>query len=379
MTAAFFMMIMNTLDTHTTLLHLSLIDGVGPATVDALLHTKYEHDSLTFLYSANRDDLVETCGLSRKTAHAIVAGLHDNSTLDRELALLEKYNCLWISMLDYRYPQMLRHIASAPIGLYVRGDLDALKSPAVAVVGSRDASPYGLRVVGALIPPLVQQGYCIISGGAQGIDTYAHKAALDAKGRTVVVCGSGLLRPYPRMNERLFDSIRQNGGAIVSPFALQTEPHPGNFPARNRIISGMAQGCLVVQAAAKSGSLITAQYALNQGRHVFSVPGPIDDPRSAGCNDLIKQGAQLIASADDLVTALGGYVSPQESNESKHVPTVTMAPLKQLIIDVCHRSSSFDELLEVTGLSLVQLQRELFDMQLEGLVTQTGAGLWEAI
>lgn len=375
---------MHTYNDSTILLHLSLIDGVGPATVAHIVATKSEFGSLNFLYDCDEGDLRHKLGLSPKTAALLRAGLADHSALDRELSLIEKHHIDWISLVDERYPHLLANISGAPIGLYVRGDVTALSRPSLAVVGSRDATSYGTRVITSLVPPVVHQGYTIVSGGAYGVDTAAHKAALEAGGTTSVVCGSGLLRPYPRVNERLFETIVDKGGALVSSFALFTEPHPGNFPARNRIISGISQGCLVIQAAAKSGSLITAEYALNQGRHVFAVPGPIDDPRSAGCNHLIQQGAQLVCSPADIIQVLGGMqlsIDHQqalvEQPKQQQVAQVGRSSLEERILDACRQATSFDELLEHTGLSLVDLQKVLFSLQLEGVIFQNGAGLWE--
>lgn len=372
---------MNT--TEKILLHISLIPGVGPATVDILVRTKYESDSLKNIYFATVDDLVQSCGLSLKSAQAIVNGLRDHALLDRELILLEKHGITWVNKSHQLYPELLRHIASAPIGLYYKGEMHN-QEVSLAIVGSRDASSYGSRVISMIVPPLIEHGYCIVSGGAQGIDTFAHQAALDAGGRTIVVLGSGLLKPYPGINRRLFDAVVDKGGVLLSPFSLQTSPLPGNFPARNRIISGMSQGCLVVQAAAKSGSLITADFALNQGRHVFAIPGPIDDQRSVGCNDLLKQGAQLVSSASDIVEVMGSQapvVATSIFSVSKQrgevIQNSLLSDAKRVIVDACRQPASFDELLEVTGFSLTQLQGELFDLQLGQQIVQNGAGLWE--
>ena len=213
----------------------------------------------------------------------------------------------------------------------------------------------------------------------------------DEGGKTVAVLGSGLLKPYPLENEDLFRNILNNGGAMVSAFPLLFEPLPQHFPARNRVIAGLSRGCIVIQAAAKSGARITADFALTQGREVFAVPGPIDDLLSAGCHELIGQGAKLTASAADILVEFGYHIPVQKVPETpKNTPktrqkvlftpvqrAISIDPIEAAIVNACQNPCSVDELLEATGLPLIQLSKMLFDLQVKGMVCQNMAGLWE--
>ena len=212
-----------------------------------------------------------------------------------------------------------------------------------------------------------------MSGGARGADTMAHQKTLDHGGKTVAVLGSGLMRPYPPENDNLFSAIIEQGGALVSIFPLLMEPLAEHFPARNRVIAGLSRGCLVIQAAAKSGTKITAEYCLNQGREVFAVPGPINDPLSAGCHDLIGQGAKLVSNAADILAEFGYElpatvpIEPQEKPGKKaqkpYVPAFQTSiiledPLEAAIVAACIKPCSVDELLEATGISLITFEQK---------------------
>lgn len=200
------------------------------------------------------------------------------------------------------YPFLLKEIAAVPPELYVKGEIPTL--PCLAVVGSRQASPYGLRIAERLARELSETGFCIVSGLARGIDTAAHQGALAGKGKTVAVLGSGLQEIYPPENRTLADAIVEKGGAVISEFSLNAPPLPENFPRRNRIISGLSLGVLVVEADEKSGALITANFALEQGREVFACPGPMDSALSRGCHRLIQQGAKLVSGVEDIFEEL---------------------------------------------------------------------------
>ncbi|BDC34641.1 DNA polymerase [Candidatus Dependentiae bacterium Noda2021] len=367
---------------HTELiLHLSLIPSIGPATIDALLkRLPPKSDIYTFSIS----DFVSVCGMSAKTSAALVAGLSNKQLLENELELIHKHRIKITTRYDNDYPELLKHIASPPAILYYQGELYSSK-PSIAVIGSRDADYYGKAIIADIVPKLVAQGYTIVSGGARGADTMAHTAALQAHGRTIAILGSGLLKPYPLNNKKMFEAIASQGGAIVSPFALSTQAMPGNFPARNRIIAGMSQGCLVVQAALQSGARITAQFALDQGREVFAVPGPVTSPLSAGCHALLKQGAHLVANAADILGELGHESTPevsqsQEPGSQHRIPDQVpgLSSEQEAVLAACLKQScSLENLLELTGFSMTQLMGHLFDLQLQGRVVQDGAGLWQ--
>ena len=306
--------------------------------------------------------------------------------LERELLLIEKHKIHWITHLDETYPQLLKNIHIPPTVLYWQGTLPAGQN-AIAIVGARAANAYGKQVIEQLVPPLVAHNWVIVSGGALGADTMAHQATLKAQGITVAVLGSGLLQPYPPENIRLFETIIQNGGAVVSPFPLLMEPLPGNFPARNRVIAGLSRGCIVIQAATKSGARITADYCLSQGRDVFAIPGSIYDPLSVGCHALIKQGATVITKAEDILAEYGQEIQPQDSLVAvakqailpifKPVEPVNDTSIEGIMVRACQNPCAVDELLELTGLPLIQITKLLFDLQLKGLLSQNMSGLWE--
>ncbi len=369
----------------STILHLSLINGIGPALVEALIGNQ---EAFGQLYTLLPSDIAHACSITLQAAQKVVEGLQDRAALDREIALLEKHGIGLITIADDSYPPLLKEIHLPPSVLYVQGTLT--DDAAIAFVGSRAASLYGKRVVNRLVSPLVQAGFTIVSGGAQGIDAHTHQATLEAGGKTVAVLGSGLLRPYPAGNRKLFEKIVEYGGAVISSFPLEMEPHPGNFPARNRIISGLSRGTVVVQAAEKSGALITARYALEQGREVFAVPGAIDDELSVGCHGLIKQGATLTSSSSDIMEAFGmqELAHPRETEPKKveHVQEVInfMSPAQPttpagLIVQSCSSPCSLDELLAITLLTMPELHTMLFELQLQQKITQTMAGLWHAV
>ncbi len=207
------------------------------------------------------------------------------------------------SLTDKDYPTNLRYIYDPPSTFYVKGKILPEDNVAIAIVGSRRATYYGLKNAQSLSFELAAKGITIISGLARGIDSAAHRGALEAKGRTIAVLGSGLNIIYPRENKKLAEKISQNG-AVVSEFPLDTAPHPHNFPRRNRIISGLSLGVVVIEAAKKSGALITANCALEQGREVFALPGKVDSFTSCGTHSLIKEGAKLVGSVEDIIEEL---------------------------------------------------------------------------
>ncbi len=277
---------------RNSLLHLSLIEGIGPATIVKL------YKVLESIHSWNIRDF-QAYGMSAAVAALIVQGLQQAKLLEDELNLIDKYSVQLITLLDKEYPPLLKAIYAPPPVLYVAGNVSLTHPKMLAVVGSRASDAYGMSTARKLVEPLAQQGWTIVSGGALGIDGVAHNAALSVQGKTIAVFGSGLLRPYPARHKELFRRIVDQG-ALVSCFPLNTEPKPGLFPARNRIIAGLAKACLVVQAAQKSGALITASFALNEGREVLAVPGAIDNPLSMGCHKLIQDGAQVVTCSEDV-------------------------------------------------------------------------------
>jgi DNA processing protein len=248
----------------------------------------------------------------------------------QEVERLQKTQVRVVSIVDPHYPQSLQWIPDPPLVLYVHGTLLPEDGLAVAVVGSRKPSPYGKLMAQRLSTALVQHGFTVVSGLARGIDSLAHQAALDAGGRTMAVLGSGINVTYPPENRRLAAAISQQG-AVLSEFPFDTKPDRWNFPRRNRIISGLALGTLVVEASTSSGTLHTARHALEQGREVFAIPGRVDAPNSQGTNGLIKSGAKLVESIADIVAELPEAVRALVRQQQ---PAPTAAPTVQPAADL---------------------------------------------
>lgn len=366
------------------ILHLSLIPGVGPITIANII-ARFG-SNLHEVYFSGTQDFIELSNNSIKGAQALVQGLADQSLLERELKLLEKYGIHYLTILDDDFPPLLKEIYACPPVLYIQG-AGRLHTNFLSIVGSRKANAYAKQVIQQFIPTLINYGWAIVSGGARGVDTMAHQATIDAGGHTIAVLGSGLLKPYPAENKRLFGQIIEKGGLIVSPFPLQAAAQPGNFPARNRIISGLSQGCLVVQAAEQSGARITALYALEQGRSVFAIPGQIDDPLSLGCHRLIKEGATIVSSPQELLEEMGQQIIPamppikpgmQKSIFSEKGPDPHSSSNEKQILQICKEATSIEELQVKIDKDLNEIQMLLFNLQLEGLIEQDYCGLWQA-
>jgi DNA processing protein len=274
-----------------------------------------------------------------------------------------------ITVGDVLYPQALLNIADPPLLLYVKGRVDLLNSPALAIVGSRNASMQGIRNADAFAHAVSDAGYCIISGMAHGIDTVAHSGGLKGQASSVAIVGTGLDKVYPAANRELAHRLSQNG-AIISEFPLGTPPLASNFPRRNRIISGMSLGCLVVEASMQSGSLITARMSLEQGRDVFAIPGSIHSPQSKGCHALIKQGAKLVECAQDILEELGHM--GKDSLVPEIVDHVLFSHLGFDPIDL-------DTLSHRSGLTIGSLSAILLQMELDGTVAAMPGGLYQRI
>lgn len=271
------------------------------------------------------------------------------------------------------YPTNLRYIYDPPLMLYVKGEIIPEDNVAIAIVGSRRATYYGLQNATKLAYELAAKGITIISGLARGVDSAAHRGALEAEGRTIAVLGSGLNIIYPRENERLAQNISQNG-AVISEFALDTPPHRGNFPRRNRIISGLSLGVVVIEAARKSGALITANCALEQGREVFALPGKIDSFTSRGTHDLIKDGAKLVESSEDIIEELEAlkFCQAKETKAENKIKVGLDLPEEERQIYTCLSSEPIhiDEIMCKVNLSYGKLLTSLLKLQHKKLVKE---------
>jgi DNA processing protein len=291
--------------------------------------------------------------------------------LSREHAQIQQEGIKILSVFRKDYPQILREIPGPPIILYLKGEILARDKYALAIVGSRRASHYGLQVAENLAAELASRGITVVSGMARGVDSAAHRGALRAGGRTLAILGSGLLNIYPRENKKLSEEISQSG-AVISEFPLKSAPLARHFPRRNRIISGLSLGVVVVEAAKTSGALITADFALEQGREVFAVPGQTSSPTSAGTHRLIKQGAKLVESADDILEELESHL-PEELLKKDGTPE-TKVSLPQEEDKIYQLLSSepvnIEQILEKSDLRLNKLSHILLNLQFKKLIRE---------
>ena len=339
-------------------LRLTLIPGIGGETQRKLLAAFGLPEAV---FAAQRSKITTIIG---EKAASLLLDTANEEAVAAALAWANQESCRILTLADNTYPQALLQIADPPSVLYVRGRFEILNTPALAIVGSRNASPSGCQTARAFAKALASSRFSIVSGLALGIDAAAHQGALDAANpaaSTIAVIGTGADRVYPARNRDLAQSIATNG-VIISEFPLGTPAAAANFPRRNRIISGLAKGVLVVEAALQSGSLITARLAGEQGREVFAVPGSIHSPLSRGCHQLIRQGAKLVETAADILEELGEDCSlaPEMRTNTSKDPI-----LKALGHDPC----SLDDLANLTQLPAEQLLPRLLELELSGLVS----------
>ncbi|MFL5732293.1 MAG: DNA-processing protein DprA [Chloroflexia bacterium] len=351
---------------------LSKVLGIGPARMRLLLAF---FDTAQDAWNAPLDHLL-MAGLDPKTAEALRTA-RQNTNLDTELEGLDKLGAKALTWESEGYPKRLREVDDAPAVLYVLGELTEADDWAVGVVGTRRATSYGREAANRLSSGLAESGVTIISGLARGIDTIAHKAALDAGGRTVAVLGSGLDVIYPYENQAIVNRIVSDGlGAVVTEYPLGTQPDAMNFPPRNRIISGMSLGVLVIEAGEKSGALITVTFALDQGRDVFAVPGPITSRMSDGTNNLLKQGAKCVTSARDILEELQMDMVSEHIEAARSLPA---DPTERMLLDFLQDSSQhIDELTGKSGLPASTVSAVLTMMELKGMVRHLGGMQYSA-
>lgn len=348
---------------------LSLIRGVGSETYRRLLGAFGEPREI---FAASRAALGQV--VSDRVAGAIRQGADAQAVSVASAWLREAGNSL-MTLADRDYPPALLQIPDPPPLLYVKGRRDLLARPALAVVGSRNATPQGIKDARAFSRALSDSGYCIVSGLALGIDAAAHEGGLAGAAASVAVVGTGLDRVYPARNRALARELAERG-ALVSELPLGTGSLAGNFPRRNRLISGLSAGCLVVEAAIRSGSLITARLAAEQGKEVFALPGSIHSPLSKGCHALLKQGAKLVESAQDVLEELGTAApaapAPEAGNE---VSGERGALLEQLGFGV----SDVDTLARRSGLTADRVCAMLLELELEGRVASLPGGRYQKL
>ena len=349
---------------------LNMIDEIGPVRVRALLDRFQTPETVL---QTSRSDLMQVEGVGEQVARNIT-GWKDAVDLDGELARIEKAGVRVVTREDPAYPVNLQEIYDPPLVLYVKGTLAAGEKHALGIVGSRRTSLYGQEMARKLAYQLANVGAVIVSGLARGIDTCAHTGALQAKGRTVAVIGCGIDRVYPPENEKLAEEIVAKGGAIVSEFPFGVPPDKQHFPMRNRIISGWSLGVIVVEANLKSGSLITAKFANEQGRQVFAVPGRADSILSRGTNKLIKDGAKLTEDAEDVLSEFEYLVRPDKVARAGDAGTASAVKLSELEGKVWAAIGDeevvMDEIIRATGLTSAAVSATLLGLEMKRVVKQ---------
>jgi DNA processing protein len=360
-------------------LALALTPGLGPTKARRLIE---RFGSVQAIFQATLTEL-EAAGIQAVAAQSLGTGRSLELAQD-ELARASAAGVRLISQDDAAYPAQLKQIYDPPLVLYVRGDAAILSSPGIAIVGTRHPTPYGMGMAERLACDLAARGLIIFSGLARGVDTAGHRGAVAAKGKTVAVFGTGIDVLYPKENSRLLDQMLALGGAAISEFPMATFPAPQNFPIRNRIISGISVGVLVVEAAEYSGTRITSRCALEQNREVFAVPGNVTNKNSWGPNTLIKQGAKLVATWEDVWEELPVEtrlaLEPAGGHESQTSPNASLfeddalGPHEKKILALlkADEATQIDDLVErlEPDLSSSEIFAALFELELSGKVRQ---------
>ena len=345
---------------------LSMVQELGPVSGRKLLASFGSPENI---FKAETDALLLVKGTTRERVDNI-RNFSQWGEVEKYLRVIERKGISVVPCQDVRYPEALKNIEDAPLVLYMKGEYHPDDRFAIGVVGSRNHTPYGESVTQKIAGELSSAGFTIVSGLARGIDTLSHRSALAAGGRTIAVLGSGLDVHYPAENRGLSERI-VSSGCVISEFLPGTMPNKENFPRRNRLISGLSLGILVVEATDNSGSLITAGYALEQNKEVFSVPGNITSRNSEGTNKLIKQGAKIVLKTDDIIEELApvlkGYIRAGHKDsvqlEGEESRLCTMLSREPKHVDLISRES---------GLSINQLLGLLLSLELKGIVKQAG-------
>lgn len=343
----------------------NLVKGIGAAKAQALLG---QFGDPAAAWQASEAELLRI-GFDQRAIQSFLEA-RASLDLDKALARVEAAGIKLLTWNSPDYPRYLREIANPPPLLYLRGELSPADQWAVAIVGTRRLTTYGRQVTQELAAGLARNGVTIVSGLARGIDSIAHKAALEAGGRTLAVLGSGLDCLYPAENRSLAEKIQAGQGAILTEYALGVQPEARNFPPRNRIISGLSLGVVVVEAGLTSGALITAAFALEQDREVFAVPGNVHSPASQGANRLIQRGAKLVTKVEDVLEELNLGLVPEQTAAQMTLPESAEEAL--LLEHLSGQPVHVDELSQSAGLPTALVSSTLTLMELKGMVRQVG-------
>lgn len=351
------------------LVALHLAPGIGPRTIRVLME---RFGSPARILAASIEDLSQVPYVKREAA----AGLQQawaRGDVDAEIASMESYGVTLLTRGGPGFPAELMEVAGGPLLLYVRGAILPQDSEAIGLVGSRGCTTYGRRTAFRLARELAKAGYTIVSGLARGIDAEAHRGALDGGGRTIAVLANGLSHVYPPEHAELAVEIAKSG-AVISEACMHMEPMPGMFPGRNRIISGLSRALVVVEAGAKSGALITARHAGEQGREVYAVPGNVDSVASAGSLELLRKGARIVRSSADILEDLRG-IAPLFDNAQPAKPRLD--PVGSRIWEFLAEPQSVDELARLTEIPIAQLAGQLMTLELQGIVGKLPGNVYE--
>ena len=357
-------------DTQTrkkAFLTLCFINGIGPITLASLLEIFGDPESVL---NAEPSQLQSVPGVGNRLAREIALA-RDNVDVEQLLGTCQQNDIGIIDSYDERYPKPLAEIHNPPPLLFVHGELREEDVLAISIVGTRHATNYGLRIADQLGRGLSLAGYTIVSGMARGIDAAAHRAALAAKGRTIAVLGSGLLNIYPAEHAGLAQQIRASG-AVISEVMPHHPPKSGSFPQRNRIVSGLSLGTIVVEAGERSGALISARLAMEQGREVFAVPGPVDSRMSKGCHQLIRDGAKLVESIDDVLEELGPLIAPLKNNAGDtihHPAELQLNEQEKLILQAIDvQPTDIGSIAEITGIPITRVLSTISVLEIRRLI-----------
>jgi DNA processing protein len=300
-----------------------------------------------------------------------------NDSYEKTIRNLEINKIQYITVFDENFPRQLKKIFDPPLLFFYKGNVDFLFEKSIAVVGTRKATNYGEDICRKLVKALAAQRFTVVSGLASGIDAYAHRAALEASGKCIGVVGHGFDYCFPTSNRRLFRDVLEHGGALISEYLPFEPPQSGFFPARNRIVAGLTKGTLVIEAAEKSGSLITAQLAFSEGRDVYAVPADVNRPQSQGCNELIRRNvAKLVTSAQDILRDYGFVAPEQQSGDLDALLSVVSPAMRPILEQVVFRRLTSEEISEMFPGDVSQLLEDLTMLEIQGYIARDGHNRW---